>query len=240
MRRHEEKPIYVGVYYGKQESLSKADIEYEMDLLSEELMEKSSEGYIILAMDGNGKIGLMDGKKSRNGILLMEVFEDAELTVVNGTEKCSGTVTCQNTKKPDEKTAIDFVVCSSEVNDIIEKMIIDEDGLYKIKGSSESDHNSILVTLNLKRLKSSMLERNVTWRLNAPEDKWELFRQKLAASQMNSPTENLLMSEYFANWLKEVENAAFHSIGKTTQRQKNVESESAKMAQLRKERRDVK
>ena len=132
VRRHEEKPIYVGVYYGKQESLSKADIEYEMDLLSEELMEKSSEGYIILAMDGNGKIGLMDGKKSRNGILLMEVFEEAELTVVNGTEKCSGTVTCQNTKKPDEKSAINFVVCSSEVNDNIENMIINfSEGLFQ-------------------------------------------------------------------------------------------------------------
>ena len=55
IQRGKRRPIYMGVYYGKQESrVSKADIEYEIDLLIEEIQEKQREGDVMMAMDGNG------------------------------------------------------------------------------------------------------------------------------------------------------------------------------------------
>ena len=45
IRQKDQRPIYVGTYYGKQESRSsKEETEREMNLLQEEIMEMSHEG----------------------------------------------------------------------------------------------------------------------------------------------------------------------------------------------------
>ena len=67
VRRKSQKPIYIGVYYGLQESRNnRNDMLMEMDKLSEEIQEKKAEGDVILFMDGNGKIGILGEEKSRN------------------------------------------------------------------------------------------------------------------------------------------------------------------------------
>lgn len=76
LRTKEEHPLMLGVYYGQQESLSKNEIELEMSLLKEEIHEMSCEGEILIAMDGNGKIGLLGEEHSRNGKLLLYVFAE--------------------------------------------------------------------------------------------------------------------------------------------------------------------
>ena len=59
LRRKKDKPVFIGCYYGKQESrCTKDEIENEMDLLSEEIEEKRKEGDVLICMDGNGKIGI--------------------------------------------------------------------------------------------------------------------------------------------------------------------------------------
>ena len=71
IRRGGKTPLIAGTYYGKQETpASKDEIEQEMHLLTEEIIEMKKEGEIILAMDGNAKIGLLNEKPSRNGKLL--------------------------------------------------------------------------------------------------------------------------------------------------------------------------
>ena len=124
----------------------------EMDKLSEEIQEKKVEGDVILFMDGNGKIGILGEEASRNGKMLLEVFEECDLVIMNQSEKCTGAITRENRKKKDEKSAIDFLVVSQDVEDNIQKVTIDEKGNYLVSGSSPSDHNSFLVKLNLKNL----------------------------------------------------------------------------------------
>lgn len=241
VRRHEERPMFVGVYYGKQESrVSKADIEYEMDLLTEELIERQSEGEILLAMDGNGKIGLLGEPVSRNGKLLLNTFEETDLNIMNKSEKCSGTVTRQNTKKQNEKSAIDFVLCSEEIETMISKIEIDEEGLYKIKGCSDSDHNTILININLKKVASRSDKKRVTWRLNAPEEKWKMFREKLGSIDFGSKLYETSMTNTYTEWLRRIEGVALDSIGKTTQKDNKNIKVSAQVMQLRKEKRDIK
>ena len=109
------RPLLVGVYYGRQETrTSKIEIQHEM-LLQEEITEMSNEGEILLAMDGNAKIGLLGEDISRNGRLLLETFKQTGLVVMNGTEKCQGQVTRIKTKNGKEKSAIDFVLANEQM-----------------------------------------------------------------------------------------------------------------------------
>ena len=82
----------------------------EMDKLGEEIHEKKAEGDVILFMDGNGKIGILGEEKSRNGKMLLDVFEECELEVMNLSDKCIGSVTRVNREKNEERSTIDFLL----------------------------------------------------------------------------------------------------------------------------------
>ena len=195
IRRENEKPLYCGVYYGKQESsVSKLEIEYEMDLLLEEITERQTEGDILLCMDGNGRIGLMGETVSRNGSLLLNVFEEADLIIMNQSEKCTGVITRQNTRNHLEKSAIDFVVCTPTVEQAIDSILIDEEGLYRTKGCAESDHNSIIIDLNAMNV-PNQIKRSTSWRLKDPNEKWEAFRTKMGEIDFSFISENNTMTE---------------------------------------------
>ena len=64
IRRHGNVPLFLGCYYGKQERrCNKADIDEEMNLLSEEIEQYQKEGDLVISMDGNGKVGLLGEKR---------------------------------------------------------------------------------------------------------------------------------------------------------------------------------
>ena len=107
VRRKNLPPLFMGIYYGKQECrTTKAEIEVEMQLLNEEIEEMSREGEIFIAMDANAKVGLLGETISRNGQILLQTFENTGLIIMNESEKCHGRVTRQNTKNCQEKSAI--------------------------------------------------------------------------------------------------------------------------------------
>ena len=111
------RPIMIGVYYGQQETrTSKSEIELEMSMLQEEICEMNNEGDMLIAMDGNAKIGLLGEQISRNGHLLLHVFEETGLHILNNSDICEGKVTQTNTKNANEKSVIDFVVASPVVS----------------------------------------------------------------------------------------------------------------------------
>ena len=151
----------------------------EMDKLSDEIREKNDEGEVILFMDGNGKIGLLGEELSRNGKLLQDVFGECELEVMNRSGKCKGSITRVNRKNPDERSAIDFLVVSEEAEQAVEKVEIDEEGDFLLKGSAASDHNSFLVDLRLQNADIGRKDKLVRWRLNAPAEKWIQFKDEL-------------------------------------------------------------
>ena len=94
LKRGNMKPIFIGVYYGKQETRNNRDeMLNEMHVLSTEIHDKLNDGEVLLLMDGNGKIGLLGEDVSRNGALLNDVFQECELNVLNRSPKCQGKVT---------------------------------------------------------------------------------------------------------------------------------------------------
>ena len=110
IRRKNEPPLIIGTYYGKQESrTTKNEIEQEIQLLNEEITEMKREGEIVIAMDGNAKIGILNEAISRNGKLLNQLFDYHDLKVMNHSSKCIGRITRQNTKNKNEVSAIDFL-----------------------------------------------------------------------------------------------------------------------------------
>ena len=138
-------PLFIGCYYGKQESrCTKDEIAIEMENLSEEIQENLNEGEVLVFMDGNGKIGLLGEEKSRNGKMLEEVVTSHNLSFLNKNKKCIGKVTRQNTMNANEVSAIDFVVATQNVETKLISMLIDEKGIYKVKGKKETDHNTIV------------------------------------------------------------------------------------------------
>ena len=242
--RQNQKILHIGVYYGLQESASKERIKEEMDMLCNEVKEMKSDGDVILCMDANAKIGLLNEPMSRNGRLIMELFEQCDLFVMNSTNKCEGAVTRQHRKRDGEKSAIDFVTASYEASLMIEKVIIDESGDFRMRGKSESDHNTILINISLNDIVSSIPKKVTTWNLHAPAEHWMLFREEL--SKMTDKAKHIMsnrelhITERYNKWEQLIYKAGMKSIGKTTFKPKNTPQASNEMLALRKERNDLK
>ena len=243
--RESETPLYIGAYYGKQETTcNNATIQEEMDKLSEEILELESDGEVLICMDANAKIGLMQEAMSRNGKLMTAVFQECELEVINGGDKCDGTVTRQNRKRPTEISAIDLVVATYNTSHWIKKMTIDEIGDYRMQGVNESDHNTIIIDLEVSRVQGNKPSKKTMWNIRAPAEKYAEFRMKLGEATQAATNimddKNKSMSERYEKWEKLLYKAAISTIGKTTYRPGGPPRTSDAMKALRTERKGLK
>ena len=243
--RKNDAPLIIGVYYGKQESRTTRDeIEREMMLLTEEIREMQRDGEILLAMDGNARIGLLGEPISRNGKCLLQVFENTNLHVLNKTEKCKGKITRINTKNNTEYSAIDFVVASEETMPWIRNMLIDEDGLYKVKGRNQSDHNTILIELHMTGTLHPKTTKKTCWNIHAPEQKWNSFigeiNQRYAKARAIISNPSLNINNKYKKWLLEIENAARKTIGKTTIKEGKQKKPSITITQFNYQKKQIK
>ena len=242
VRRRHQKPIYIGVYYGKQESNNRNEMIIEMDKLSDEITEKQNQGEVLLFMDGNAKIGMLDEPISRNGKLLQDLFDECGLGVMNASSKCIGRVTRVNRKNTEEKSAIDFLAVTENMEKQIHEMIIDEKGDYLPQGSSPSDHNSFQVRISMESINHVTREKTVRWRLNAPAEKWQDFQSRLAQeSNISAEIIDRMagMNEKYKAWKSILENAALETIGKTTLRPGSMKRESVIVRSIREEKKQA-
>ena len=237
-------PLLVGVYYGRQETrTSQIEIQQEMLLLQEEITEMSNEGEILLAMDGNAKIGLLGEDISRNGSLLLETIEQTGLVLMNGTEKCRGKVTRFNTKNDREKSAIDFVLANEEVAKWINEINIDEDGMIRVRGKNETDHNTITMNLDIDNLDNVKKVKRTTWNLRTSTEKWTEFENELQ-NRMDTATtlinEDRSMEECYKGWYNEIDKAERKTIGKTTYKENGKQIFSDQTKKLREKKKEMK
>ena len=245
IRRKNFPPLFIGTYYGKQESrTSKEEIEKEMTSLTQEIEETKSNGVILLAMDANAKIGLLGENESRNGKLMKKVFEETELFIMNEDNKCEGKITRKNTSNENEISAIDLVLTSKDVKEWIQKMIIDEDGLIKIKGKKESDHNTIVIDLAIPNVDKITKQTKTNWNLRASTEKWKQFENELERRREKAnkiiADESKPFNERYKAWYKELEAAARTTIGKTTNKEGKKEKFSGIVENMRSEKKELK
>ena len=134
----------------------------EQQIIKAELQGKS----IFIEMDSNSKLGqeiISDDphNQSQNGKILADIIERHGLKVGNSLkEKCKGTITRKReTKDSVEKSIIDHVIFSEDLENELDTIEIDEEGknaLTKIiktrNGISKqtSDHNTIITKFDIK------------------------------------------------------------------------------------------
>ena len=245
IRRKGIAPLMIGTYYGRQESrCNKDEIEREMVLLTEEIKEMGREGEVMMAMDANTKTGILGESISRNGKLLIHTFEETGLKIMNLSEKCRGKITRKNTKNDQEISAIDLVVANQTIEQWITGIDIDEEGLMKVRGKNETDHNTISISLNVKNIDRTRPKKRTIWNLRASGEKWAEYANELTR-KIDITTnilnhENKSTEQKYKEWYKEVEGVARKTIGKTTIKEGGKEKFSRLVDEMRTEKRNIK
>ena len=90
-------------------------------------------------------------------------------------ESAKGTWTYKNRKKKEERSVIDYILVSERLAKQTTENIVDEDGLYRIKGKVETDHNTIAIEIKTEiKQEKSIIHR---WKLNN-KDGWKKYNEK--------------------------------------------------------------
>ena len=98
---------------------------------------------------------------------------------MNNEPLCSGKWTRINTNNQNQKSILDYVICTSPLKHYIQKMIINEEKNYRLKGS---DHNTIMLTINKRLNQKNKL--NEIWKSNEKTD-WKKYEEKLKTELRN-------------------------------------------------------
>ena len=132
-----KKEIRVITGHGPQENWDEVDrrpffVALESEIVKAKMLGKS----FVIEIDANSKLGKQyipnDPKPiSGNGHMLADIIERHALVVANGSSKCTGTITRKRiTKKSTELSAIDIVLLSSDMEEHLVSLQIDEERKY--------------------------------------------------------------------------------------------------------------
>ena len=227
--------IHMGTYYSPQESCTKEEIQRQYNQLSNQIQKLKQTGEIILTGDFNAKLKINNKKvnqnQSRNGRLLQNLINQHNLTPIS-TKANQGQWTRINRKNPNQKSIIDYIIISDSLNKYIKDIIIDEEGIYRIKGNNDSDHNTILLKLNLPLQRNQ--EKKTKWKTDDPLE-WEQFNKLIQETAKNNPPQNY---EQFTNLIN-------HTLKKTITEEviwitRNKPREARNIVDLRKQKKKAK
>ena len=138
---------------------------------------------VIIEVDANSKLGKTyipndPHEISPNGRVLADIIERHALIVANGSKRCTGLVTRQrSTTNRSEKSCIDLVLLSSDLNEEFKSLNIDESRKHVLtrisntkKGATikESDHNVLLTELECDLKPSKNKEKVEIYNLKNP------------------------------------------------------------------------
>ena len=88
-------------------------------------------------------------------------------------------------------------------------MKIDEDGIIKMKGKKDFDHNTITLILKLEGQDTTKPATKTQWRLNAHESCWKKFRHKLSKLEEVTKTlfssNTLSLNDKYAKWMTNID-----------------------------------
>ena len=216
--------LNICIYYGKQESRSSAEaISDELHLLETETARfASQQHHVLLLGDFNAKIGSDnfgipngDANISRSGQLLRRLIHNCHLDILNSSTVCTGVWTRINTKNVNQKSILDYALASKSLTPFVTEMLIDEEEEYKLFGKNKSDHNTIILKINLQTCYDTSNTHIETWKFNSTTD-WSTFDNCVRHNETicNLHKSTSCMTEYFQSWHTEVHTSALDVIGK--------------------------
>ena len=151
--------------YGPQEDENDEIREGFFSRIDQEIKSSKLSGAMIcLEMDANAKLGsgIIQGDpkvQSKNGKLLENILVENDLVVVNAQKICKGIITrYRKTVSSEEKSVLDYFIVCRRFFAMVKNMIIDEERAYSltkysgrtgVKNIKESDHNTLILELNL-------------------------------------------------------------------------------------------
>ena len=178
--------IYVGVYYGKQEHSPLEEIKAEFAQLTAQVINLKQRGEIILTGDFNAKLEINDGEitqhKSRNRTIMEEFIQNTGIDPIS-LKPQNGRWTRENRHNASEKSVIDYVLTTPNMTKQTENLVIDEDGLLRMKGKNEFDHNTI--TLQVKEQIQKDHTKRWIWRTNN-EEAWHDFNKEMETTSVET------------------------------------------------------
>ena len=88
----------------------------------------------------------------------------------------NGIWTRRNRHNREEASVIDYILTSKGLENKINEILVDEEETYKIKGKSVTDHNTLLieVEINFEKTRTETITR---WKLDNKEG-WKEFNKK--------------------------------------------------------------
>ena len=117
---------------------------------------------------------------------------------------------------------------------------IDEDGMIRVKGKNETDHNTITMNIEIDNLDHVKKIKRTTWNLRASTEKWAEYENELQ-NRLNTATtlinEDRPIDDRYRGWYNEIDNAARKTIGKTTYKENGKQIFSDETKKLRRIRR---
>ena len=94
-----------------------------------------------------------------------------------------------NTKNENEKSIIDYALCTQALYANFNTITIDEEENYKLNGRSKTDHNSIIIKINKS---ISMVKKKIhsyQWKINSNTN-WTRFRETMQNNIINNKPRN--------------------------------------------------
>lgn len=176
------RKTYLGVYYGKQETDKIEEVRREFSQLQTQIEKLRMQGNVILAGDFNAKLEIRGNRiqqdQSRNGKLLKELIDDNTLIPIS-LEKEKEKWTRVNRTKVTEKSVIDYILLSQSMQGCTREINIDEEGILRIKGKKETDHNTMTLAVHLPYEPRQLKIQK--WKKGTEED-WKNFNEQLHQS----------------------------------------------------------
>ena len=207
-------------------------IDREMNELRTQINRLKQEGGIILTGDFNAKINIDQPNckqaTSRNGKYLEELIKETGLIPISA-KATRGRWTRQHRTNPTEKSIIDYILVDENTNKQIEEIIVDEEGTHRIRGNNDSDHNTILLTLNTTANRET--QKITNWKKPTKES-WNNFN-KIIDSNKNNLTDYQSLYQNIIHTLEE-------AIGSQTITLTKKRKESDETKRLRREKNKIK
>ena len=181
--------VYLSVVKGEEERKCNLQIKNEI----KKKIRNLEDDILILLGDFNGHLGFIgDQPQNFNGKIVLDIMTECNLILINGTEKCNGTITWS---RRDQRSAIDFILMNNKGYQICEQMKIDE-------GQDEfdlSDHKLINLDLKMDSVRHNF-DKNSKW-IEGEYYKFDevLVKEYIAQMEVMLQTEEISTIEEFNN-----------------------------------------
>ena len=170
---------------------------------------------IIIMGDLNSKININKNtckqQISRNGKFLEEFTKQTNTTIINTRPEHKGTWTRENRNNPNEKSIIDYIIVSNNINkNILESDTrTDNNNINPITGNKRTDHN--IITAKICINEPIPKSKPTRWKTGKKEE-WEKYNTEIEKIWKQTPEHQ----QTYTKLQQTITTAMENNIGKTT------------------------